>query len=275
MADMSAPIGAAEVHDVWSEQVNDTFRVFIGECGEQPEAAVFVTDGNGLFGLAVDTIRLMQIPALLPSILVVGVGYPWASTVLDTIDIRSRDLTPTPWPPYVGSGGAEEFLSFIRQTVCDWVGHRFPSCLATTVFFGHSLGGLFGAHSLLSEHPPFSHFIISSPSLFWDRYAIFETERRRAEAATDLAAHAFFGIGALETDEGRRMEGQRLPPGHPRKPPATHLDMVDDVLRFTKRLRSRDYPGLDLNVTVYPDEYHATVPATVLTHGLRHFFSGT
>jgi hypothetical protein len=51
--------------------------------------------------------------------------------------------------------------------------------------------------------------------------------------------------------------------------------MVDDVLRFTKRLRSRNYPGLDLNVTVYPDEYHAAVPATVLAHGLRHFFSGT
>jgi hypothetical protein len=26
-------------------------------------------------------------------------------------------------------------------------------------------------------------------------------------------------------------------------------------------------------VTVFPDEFHATVPATVLTRGLRHFFS--
>jgi len=129
-------------------------------------------------------------------------------------------------------------------------------------------------HSLLSEHPPFSHSIISSPSLFWDRYAIFETEQGRAEAARDLTAHAFFGIGALETDEGRRLEGQRLPSGHPRKPPSTHLDMVGDLLRFTRCLQSRNYPGLDLDVAVYPDEFHATVAATVLTHGLRRFFSG-
>jgi len=141
MPDMKAPIGAAAAHDLWSDQVNDTFRVFIGECGEQPEASVFVADGNGLFGLAVDTIRLMQIPALLPSMLVVGIGYPWADTVADTIDIRARDLTPTLWPTYPGSGGAGAFLRFIRETLFEWVGRQFPSCLASTVFFGHSLGG--------------------------------------------------------------------------------------------------------------------------------------
>jgi len=74
MSDMKSPIGDSEVHEIWSEQVDDTFRVFIGDCGDQPEVAMFVTDGNGLFGLVVDTIRLMQIPALLPSMLIVGIG---------------------------------------------------------------------------------------------------------------------------------------------------------------------------------------------------------
>jgi hypothetical protein len=69
------------------------------------------------------------------------------------------------------------------------------------------------------------------------------------------------------------MEGELLPPGHPRKPPATHLDMVDDLRRFTDSLLSRRYANFDMTIAVYPDEFHATVPAIVLTHGLRHFFS--
>jgi len=267
------PWGATEVHDIWSGQVEDTFRVFVGACGDQPEVTIFVSDGNGLFGLVVDTIRLMQIPALLPSMVVVGIGYPGVDTIADTIDIRVRDLTPTRWSTYPNSGGADNFLGFIRETLSDWLAHRFPSCLASTVYFGHSLGGLLGTHALLGEQQSFSHSIISSPSLFWDRYVLFERERQRSETTLDLPAHAFFGIGALETDEGRRLEGRDLSPGHPRKPPATHLDMVDDLHRFTDSLRSRRYPNLDMEVAVYPDEFHATVPATVLSHGLRHFFS--
>ena len=271
--DTRLPLGATEVHDLWSAQVEDTFRVFVGVRGDQPQVTIVVSDGNGLFGLVVDTIRLMQIPALLPSMLVVGIGYPDASTVADTIDIRVRDLTPTPSSAYPGSGGADRFLSFLRETLFDWVSHRFPYALTTIVYFGHSLGGLLGVHALLAEQPLFSHSILSSPSLFWDSYAMFARERRRAETTRDLCALAFFGIGALETDEGRRLEGRDLPEGHPRKPPATHLDMVDDLLRFTDCLRSRRYPNFDMEVAVYPDEFHATVPGTVLSHSLRRFFS--
>jgi len=273
VSDRKTPIGATEVHDIWSEEVEDTFRLFIGPCGDEPEVTIFVTDGNGLFGLVVDTVRLMQIPALLPSMVVVGIGYPGADTLWDTVEMRTRDLTPTLWPTFPGSGGAERFLGFIHETLFDWVARRYPSSLTSTVYFGHSLGGLFGVHALLTERLSFSHSIISSPSLFWDHYVMFDREEQRATTTADLPTHAFFGIGALETDEGRRSEGRDLPSDHPRKPPPTHLDMVDDLVRFTDRLRSRRYPNLEMEVAVYPDEFHATVAATVLSRGLRHFFS--
>jgi hypothetical protein len=48
---------------------------------------------------------------------------------------------------------------------------------------------------------------------------------------------------------------------------------VDDLLRFTEQLRARRLPRLDVAVEVYPDEYHATVPALLLAHGLRRIFS--
>jgi predicted alpha/beta superfamily hydrolase len=274
MTDRLSELGGAEVHDLWSPQVGDTFRVFVGHCGAEPQATIVVTDGNALFGLTVDVVRLMQIPGLLPPLTVVAVGYPDAQTVADTIDIRNRDLTPTPWPVFPGSGGADRFLDFIRSTLFDWVSGRFAAAAETPVYFGHSLGGLFGTYALLDRQPPFSHFILSSPSLYWDRYLVFDREAGWSASPPDRDLKAFFGIGGLETDEGRRLEGRDLPEGHRWKPPATYLDMVDDLLRFTEQLRARRHPRLDLAVEVYPDEYHATVPALVLAHGLRRFFSG-
>ena len=255
---------------MWSEAVQDTFRVFLGQCGPEPEAVLFVTDGNGLFGLAVDTIRMMQIPALLPSMLVVGVGYPGKAAIGDTVGIRGRDLTPTPasWMPQ--SGGAGAFLTFLRTELFPWVAAREPAAMATTLYFGHSLGGLFGTHVLLSQPDAFDGYVISSPSLWWEHHAPLVWEAARAAEHEDLAARAYFGIGALETDAGRRLEATNLPEGHMFKPVATRLDMVADLLRFTEALRRRRYPSLEvLGVDVFADEFHATVPGTVLSHGLR------
>jgi predicted alpha/beta superfamily hydrolase len=267
-------LGDVEVRDMWSEEVHDTFRLFVGSCGDSPEAVLVLTDANGLFGMAVDTIRLMQLPALLPAILVVGIGYPSARTIGDTIEIRARDLTPTPSSWFPGSGGADAFLRFVRSELLPWLEIDHPSCLAESVYFGHSLGGLFGSHVLLSEPATFGHYIISSPSLWWDHHRIFERVAERATLGRDLGADVFLGIGADETDDGRRREGRNLPDGHPLKPHRTRLDMVEDMMRFADAIRGCNYPGLRLDAMVFPDEYHATVPATVMGRGLRRIFGG-
>jgi uncharacterized protein len=271
--DSGPALGGTEVVDLWSDDVGDTFRVFMGRCGPEPEITLVVTDGNGLFGLALDTVRLMQIPGLMPSAVVVGIGYPGAETVADTVGIRERDLAPTSWSAFPGSGGAERFLRFIEGPVLEQVGLRFPRSTGSTVYFGHSLGGLFGTWALLREPPPFTHFILSSPSLYWDGDAVFAGEAERAGTGAELAARVFFGIGELEDDDGRRRETHNLPAGHRHKAARTRLDMVGDLRRFAERLGSRGYPGLDLELVVVPDEYHATVPAAVLTRALRHFFA--
>jgi predicted alpha/beta superfamily hydrolase len=272
--DIASPLGDTEVIDLWSTQVQDTFRIFLGRCGQDPETAVFVTDANGMFGLAVDIIRLMQIPALVPSIVVVGLGYPEAAAVADTIELRTRDLTPTPMRQFRGSGGGDDFLSFIRSQLIPWTRHQFPS-VTTIVYFGHSLGGLFGVHALLADPPAFDAFILGSPALWWDDYAILKREAECAVAHSDLAARVYVGIGSLETDDGRRTEAANLPIGHYAKPGATNLDMVDDLERFEAVLRSRAYPSLELTCAVFPDEFHATVASTVLSHGIRQIFGRT
>ena len=245
-------------------------RIFVGHCGLDPEAILFVTDANGLFGLAVDTVRLMQIPGLVPSLLVVGVGYPDAQAVIDTVEIRARDLTPTPSSRFPGSGHADAFIEFVSGELRPWIANRFPTAAGDVTYFGHSLGGLFGAYTLLTATSTFDRYICSSPSLWWDNEAIFDIERQRPDSDR-LNSEVFFGIGSLETDAGRRREAFNLADGHPAKPPAAHLDMVDDLGRFVDQLKERTDPTLGINNAEIEDEFHATVPAIVLNRALRSF----
>ena len=267
---MGDALGGTEVHDLRSEAVGDTFRIFVGHCGLDPQAILFVTDANGLFELAVDTVRLMQIPGLVPSLLVVGVGYPDAQAVIDTVEIRARDLTPTPSSRFPGSGHADAFIEFVSGELRPWIANRFPTAAGDVTYFGHSLGGLFGAYTLLTATSTFDRYICSSPSLWWDNEAIFDIERQRPDSDR-LNSEVFFGIGSLETDAGRRREAFNLADGHPAKPPAAHLDMVDDLGRFVDQLKERTDPTLGINNAEIEDEFHATVPAIVLNRALRSF----
>lgn len=271
---MATPLGGTEVHDLWSESVGDSFRVFVGHCGPDPRAVLLLTDANGLFGLTVDTVRLMQIPALVPSLVVVGVGYPDADGVADTVQIRTRDLTPTPSRHFEGSGHAAEFVEFLATELRPWLTDRYPRAADDMTYFGHSLGGLFGAHLLLTSSALFDRYIVSSPSLWWDHESIFDIERSRPRTGR-LHSRVCFGIGSLETDPGRRAEAVNLPTGHPAKPVSTPLDMVEDMRRFIDQLRSRKDPTLRIDAFEVPDEFHATVPGVVLTRALRSFHSPT
>jgi len=62
-ADDFSPLAGTEVHHLRSRHVDDVFKIFIGHCGDtsaERPAVLYITDANGLFGGAVDLIRLMQ-----------------------------------------------------------------------------------------------------------------------------------------------------------------------------------------------------------------------
>jgi predicted alpha/beta superfamily hydrolase len=268
------PLGATEVFDLRSVAVGDTCRVFLGHCGDHPESALLVTDANGQFGLTVDMVRLMQIPALVSPMLVVGVGYLDADGVVDTVENRARDLTPGHDPRFPASGGADAFTDFLVRELRPLLRDRFGGCADDVTYFGHSFGGLLGAQLLVTSPGAFSRYFLSSPSLWWDDRLVLRLEHAWAEAHDDLGASVYLGIGSDETGAGRRIEASALPDGHRFKPPPAHLDMVDDLARFVAALDGRGYPSLSMEHAVFPDEFHATVPALVLTHALRSFALG-
>jgi predicted alpha/beta superfamily hydrolase len=278
-----SPLADTEVHYLWSAQAEAEFKIFVGHCATLPTApaaspaALYLTDANGYFGLAVDLIRSMQLSRHLPPLLVVGIGYR-AGAIAETIPVRTRDLTPTSDPAFArlfpgqpAMGAAAATLAFITDELMPWVGGNYGVDPAAACYFGHSFGGLFGTYVLLREPTVFRSYIIASPSLWWDNGAIFTLEERYAQAHDDLAATAYFGIGADETHEGRLREAQNMPPDQRAKTGARYIDMVADMARMTGRLQRR-YPALNLRSETFPGEFHITVPPLALSRGLRYAF---
>jgi predicted alpha/beta superfamily hydrolase len=239
---------------------------------------LYVTDANGLFAGAVEMVRFMQLSAHLPPLLVVGVGYR-KGAIDETILLRARDFTPTfdpgfqrIFPDHTLMGGADRFLAFFRDELQPWVRSRYRVDAHDAAYFGHSLGGLFGTYVLLTQPDTFTRYGIGSPSLWWHDDMIFGCEAGYAATHDDLPAKAFFAVGANEDHDGRQREASRLPDEERSKASLRYIDMAADTERMVASLRSRDYPNLEIDSIVLPDEFHVTVQHVNLSRALRFLF---
>ena len=83
---------------------------------------------------------------------------------------RTRDLTPTA-SAMLGDqkmgGGANTFLKFLCEELGPWVDDNYRT-RPRRVLVGHSFGGLFGVHSLITRPDYFHGIIAISPSMQWD-----------------------------------------------------------------------------------------------------------
>lgn len=171
---------------------------------------------------------------------------------------RNRDYTPggagvRPSPEQASGeyGQAAAYLQFLREEALPVLERRYRIDPSRRIFVGHSYGALLGLHVLFTQPSLFSHYILGSPSLWFDQHQTFATERRYAAQHKTLAARVRVFIGAEETVKQGRGR-----------------DMVGDLARFSAQIRQRNYRGLDWASSVLPGEDHATVFPLLITRGL-------
>lgn len=67
------------------------------------------------------------------------------------------------------TGGAEEFIHFMKTVVFDEVESTYNIDKKARGFLGHSFGGLFGYYCLIKHGEIFKNYILISPSLWWNK----------------------------------------------------------------------------------------------------------
>ena len=174
---------------------------------------------------------------------------------------RNRDLTPThadekgldgAVTQVPTSGGADKFLQFIQTELFPEIDKRYPTA-AYRIFAGHSFGGLFAIHALITHTDMFNAYIALSPSLQWDDGATLHQAQQFFARTKELHKTLFFSLA----NEGN-----------------TPNPMGQNFEAFQKVFATSTPKGFIVRSERYPDEDHGST--TLLAHyaGLRLVFDG-
>jgi predicted alpha/beta superfamily hydrolase len=264
-------LDATEVLDVHAAQLRRDYRVYVAlpdsyASSNRRYPVVFVTDAEYGFAVARNIAQRLHKHAHLEEAIVVGLSYAKGDSPMFS---RRRDYTPT--TPRTGGyrsdmagrapafGEADAYGRFIAEQVFPLIAARYRADMHRKIFVGHSYGSLLGVQMLLTRPQTFDHYILGSPSLWFDGGVLFDREKAYAKAHRDMPASVYFGIGGRET----------LAPGQKRSRSEEDADMVADLREFDAALRSHRYPGLRTRLEVFGGEDHASVFPFLFTHGLR------
>lgn len=248
----------------------DIYRVFIikpqAPAPESGYPVLYALDGNSVAALFSTLSRSHsgrnELSGFEPG-LVVAVGYP-TDNLLD-MRRRSRDYTPAKATPNSGTylkpedtGDAERFLDFIEQELKPAIQAEFKTNPSRQSIYGHSFGGLFVLHALLTRPGTFANYISASPSIWWADRAILKTSAEFLSRKPALnSVSVFLMVGGLEQtvtpDQASAKDAKDI---------AIRLQerrMVGDAREMAERLASLKERGLSVRFEEIPNETHNSV----------------
>ena len=208
---------------------------------------LYMTDGDAHMGHTASTIEFLTQNGRIPDLIVVGV----------TNTDRTRDLTPAKSTDkdaagnlrFPTSGGADNFLKFFETELIPEIEKDYR-VQPYRIFAGHSLGGLFAIHALISKPGLFNSYIAVSPSLQWAN----DDELKRAtdyfKNQKEMKATLFVSIG--------------------NEPGA----IGDDFDSFKKLLSQTNIKGFEWQAERMADEDHGSVVLRSHYFGLRQVYDG-
>jgi len=271
-------VPAVQTHLIESDYVDQTFQIQVmqplmlkGSLERYP--VLYLTDGNELFDVAKGIAHCLQGSGQVQRFILVSIGYPGDNPFAGDI-LRGRDLTPNRRAEISGfprsspiegvSGipaghkhwnGADDFLQFIRHELVPLIESQYPALNGNRGYFGHSLGGGFGLHALLSQPGLFNRSIISSPGVIWegDPHGI-EPAETCISSGRRLDSKVFVSVGGEEEFQ----------------PAYARSQFCSGFYRLTALLRR--IPGLELTSRLFPGETHASVWPFAFSHGVQAVF---
>ena len=150
--------------------------------------AMYLLDGDLLFGTASEAAQYLQWGRMLPPLIVVGIGYGSIhSPENGGTNMRTRDMSAFPeQAAYVKDGGAK-FLAFIRDELIPYVDRELRTDTSDRVLAGFSRGADFTVATLFAAPELFRRYIAIDS--YYDAY--FRLANDYAATGKDLPKTIF------------------------------------------------------------------------------------
>jgi predicted alpha/beta superfamily hydrolase len=205
---------------------------------------LYMTDGDAHIGHTSSTIEFLVRNGRMSDMIVVGI----------TNTDRTRDLTPNKASANIAAqfptaGGADNFLKFIETELIPEIEKRYR-VQPYRVLAGHSLGGLFAVHTLISRPELFNSYVAVSPSLQWSDDATLKRAAEFFKTRKELHATLFTSLGNEPGDIGK------------------------DFVAFKELLSKTQIKGFEWEAEQWTDEDHGSVVLRSHYFGLRKVYEG-
>ncbi|MCF6407184.1 hypothetical protein L3C95_30085 [Chitinophaga filiformis] len=223
---------------------------------EKPSFPVlYVLDGDGHFASLYTMMQQLSHNGntAMPQMIIVGI----------TNTNRMRDLTPTADPKMPGSGGSEQFTSFLEKELLPYIDSKYPTA-PYRIFSGHSLGGLMVVNTLIHHPGLFNAYIASDPSIFWN-------DSRILTSVDSLLEHQDFKNKRFYLAIAHTMN-RNLDTFQVRKDNAMGSLHTSAILQLAEKLRKHSGNHLNWSYKYYDNDYHNSIPFIAQYDGLRFFF---
>ncbi len=234
--------------DVLGEERTILVRTPAGyEAGNHRYPVLYMTDGDAHIGHTGATVQFLARNGRMSELILVGI----------TNTDRMRDLSPTHVKTtnpdgrlqMPTSGGGDKFLKFIETELITEIEKRYRT-QPYRILAGHSLGGLFAVHAMLSRPELFNSYIAVSPALQWDNQVAVKRAEDFFKTRKELDRTLYISLG--------------LEPGP-----------IEDAFHQFKRVLSKnEAKGFEWEAQEMTDEDHGSVVLRSHYAGLRKVYNG-
>jgi predicted alpha/beta superfamily hydrolase len=153
---------------------------------------LYMTDGDGHMGHTASTIEFLTQNGRVSDLIVVGVTN--TDRTRDLTPVKSTNKNPAGELQFPTSGGADNFLKFFETELIPEIEKQYR-VQPYRIFAGHSLGGLFAIHAMISKPGLFNSYVAVSPSLQWENGEALKRAEDFLKNQKELKVTLFVSIG--------------------------------------------------------------------------------
>jgi hypothetical protein len=206
---------------------------------------VYLMDSQWDFPLAKSIYGQQYFDGFIPEMIIVGVT--WGGINPNPDSLRVRDYTPTNDGRQKQSGGADQFLSFMKEELFPFIEKNYRADAENRTLMGCSLGGLITLYALFTHTDMFSGYVAASPAIGWNKEVIYKYEQQYFENRNAKPARLYLSIGGVERN-------------------------VPGFEKFSNFLVNRKYEALHIKPAVLENTGHSGTKSETFGRGLQYIF---
>lgn len=206
---------------------------------------VYLMDSQWDFPLVKSIYGQQYYDGFIPEMIIVGVT--WGGVKPNPDSLRARDYTPTNEKRMIQSGGADKFLSFMKDELFPFIEKNYKADNTGRTLMGCSFGGLITMYAMLTHTEMFNGYAAASPAIGWDNEVLYQYEKIFAAKKLTNPVRLYMTVGDVE-----------------RSRPVFE--------RFADQLINRNHANVSIRSKVLENTGHSGTKSETYSRGLQFIF---